>query len=407
MTLAPLALLLRLFTDDGRTQDFVPATTPPCAPSTAATIRAAGYLGFYDPQTIPLWPQKLRLLKGNATAQGPLVSSAQALARSSGNPEARFVFYFSLSDMDSQGGGFDPGFYTSFIAAHPEWILHDATGQKVSTNNGLGRVFATDIGNPAYVDAWATYATVPINQYGWNGVFVDNVIRCIDPPYSWSGWSAKPIDPRTGQTYTCADYRKDMVAALARLGSRFHPMGKLLHGNHSGAWHGTTFADPLVHQEVALLDGVETEDCLADYNGHPYAEADLLDQLRYADYASALAGHAFECHGPLGATTRETTAAFVALTTRGEGLVSELNTVGSWWSLLDQHLGTPITDHFEAIDASGISAVAAPGRVYRRRFAAGVAVWNPTTVNRTVPLGQATACGTTVTLAPGAGRICQ
>src|SRR5213075_1546544 len=102
------------------------------------------------------------------------------------------------------------------------------------------------------------------------------------------------INPRTGAVYTCADYRQDMVSALASLRATLHARGKIAIGNHSGAWHGTTFADPLIKQEVALLDGVEIEDCLYDYSGKPHTETEILEQLRYADYAAGLTGHAFE-----------------------------------------------------------------------------------------------------------------
>src|SRR5947207_9842393 len=38
---------------------------------------ADGYLGFYDSSTIPLWPQRMILMLGEANAQGPLIAPAK------------------------------------------------------------------------------------------------------------------------------------------------------------------------------------------------------------------------------------------------------------------------------------------------------------------------------------------
>src|SRR5207237_2298574 len=81
------------------------STTP--GPTTTTTLAtrgykapyADGYLGFYDANTIPLWPQRMILMLGEANAQGPLIAQAKRVAASAGNSDAKFVFYQSLTDM--------------------------------------------------------------------------------------------------------------------------------------------------------------------------------------------------------------------------------------------------------------------------------------------------------------------
>src|SRR5262249_13075198 len=226
-----------------------PPTPPPPATTTTtpqATVYRApyadGYIGLYDANTIPVWPKKMILMLGEADAQGQLIANAKQVAASAGTTAARFIFYFSLTATDPQSNCFDENFYNGFKTTHPEWILHDANGNPVSTANGIGRLFASDIGNLAYVDAWVDKAFSATDRYGWDGVFADSVIRG-----NFSGWSGAPINPRTGQPYTSGQYRQDMLAALHRIPSRFDGHGEIIVGNHSSRWDPTPFADPVVH----------------------------------------------------------------------------------------------------------------------------------------------------------------
>src|SRR5689334_14726064 len=74
-----------------------PTTTTTTATTTTSTTLPAfgapyvdGYLGFYDANTIPLWPKKMILMLGEADAQGPLIVNAKQVAASAGNTEAKF-----------------------------------------------------------------------------------------------------------------------------------------------------------------------------------------------------------------------------------------------------------------------------------------------------------------------------
>src|SRR5207244_5904376 len=119
------------------------STTTPAGSSTTTlpgafkAPYADGYLGFYDSSTIPLWPQRMILMLGEANAQGPLIAQAKRVAASAGNSDAKFVFYQSLIDMDSRCACNDQFFFDGWKTVHPEWILRDASGNWVSTSNGI------------------------------------------------------------------------------------------------------------------------------------------------------------------------------------------------------------------------------------------------------------------------------
>lgn len=255
------------------------------ASSTSTTIPKLamwGYFGAYDNNgpTVTEWPKKLTTLLGGPDGQGPIVKNAKQTAAAAGNTAARFLFYLSLGDMDSKCNCFEQRIYESMPASY---TLKDASGNKVSTNNGINRVYAMDIGNPQFAGAWTQAVQQEINVHGWDGVLADNVNRCASEAPFW-GWSAKPINPRTGQVYTCTQYRKDLGATLRQIKQGLGT--KLLYGNHGGAWNANTFSDPLIQQQVLAMDGVQLEDCVFKMDTSTYGVPDWTAQVTYLQFAT-------------------------------------------------------------------------------------------------------------------------
>jgi hypothetical protein len=385
--------------------------TCPAPPArTYKSIYGGGYFGNYDGNTGPTvteWPKKLRILQGSAWGQGPLVAKARQDAQAAGNGDARFVFYFSLSLLDPACGCFSSSFYDSFVRSHPEWILKDGSGNRVTK----GREYAVDIGNPAYMDAWIAWAIAPMNQYGWDGVWVDNVLRG-----SFYGWSATPVNPRTGQRYTVDQYRRDMLAALQRLRNALDARGKIFVGNQSSAWDAATFADPLIQEQIKTMHGVRIEDCIYDFNGNALSESNWIAQLRYLDFANRH-GVFSQCQGVGGSLRDGSKRSFLLtsylLTKEGFSDVDELNTVGDWWSDLATDLGMP-QGGYACLDPNAgyarTGTCPATGNVYVREWAKGRVLVNPSpSSTRTVPLGGTFLLRgspvTQVTLGPRSGAI--
>ncbi|MCP6769138.1 hypothetical protein NL529_30255, partial [Klebsiella pneumoniae] len=62
-----------------------------CTARTFRSTYVSGYFGAYDPATIPLWPERMGVILGEADSQGPLVADAKRAAAAAGNRDARFV----------------------------------------------------------------------------------------------------------------------------------------------------------------------------------------------------------------------------------------------------------------------------------------------------------------------------
>jgi hypothetical protein len=388
--------------------------TPPPPARRFRSIYTSGYIGHYDAATVTEWPKRLGIILGEAQAQGPLVAGARAAAIAAGNSDARFAFYLSLTSLDAKCGCFDARFHDSFAGAHPEWFLRDASGAKLSTfvnEIGAQRQFAVDIGNPAYLDAWVDWAMAAMDRFGWDGVWIDNLLRG-----NFEGWSGWPIDPRTGARYTTADYRRDQLAALQHIRRRFDARGKMMIGNHSSAWEADTFADPVVRQQIVTMHALEIEDCVYTFAGGPHSESAWIAQLSYLDFANRQ-GVLTQCRGGNGTISdpgkRTYVLASYLLSKEGLSNVAQLNSVRSWWPGLEADLGAP-RGGFGCLDPSAGLAPAArcpsPGMIYVREWEKGRVLVNPTAGRTiTVPLGEPFlldgARVTSVTLRPRSGVV--
>jgi hypothetical protein len=391
-------------------------TTTVRAARTFRSIYADGYMGVYDRNgaTVAEWPAKMGVIQGSADAQGPLVADAKRRAAAAGNAEARFVFYMSLTSLDSGCNCSDARFYESFVAAHPEWLLRTPQAHPVSTfvpQLGVGRQLAVDVGNPAFVDAFADWALAAMDRYGWDGVFADNVSRG-----SFSGWSALPVNPRTGALYTTSEYRRDLLAALQQLRRRFDARGKILIGNHGGAWEPETFADPVIREQLLAMHGVRVEPCAFDYDGSPHSEARWIAQLEYFHFANQH-GVLTQCQGVNGTInrpgSREYLLATALLTKEGLSGIAELNHVGAWWPSLDLDLGEP-RGGYECLDPAAdyldVGDCPSAGKIYQRDWTRGRVLVNPSASGSvTVPLGGTFILNgkavTSVTMRPRSGAV--
>lgn len=397
--------------------DATPTTTLPQARApTARSIHAGGYMGVYDKNgpTVAAWPAKLDVIQGSADAQGPLVAAAKQAATTAGNGDAKFVFYVSLTSLDTKCACPDSRFYETFAGAHPEWVLREPTGRAVSTfvpQLGAGRQLAVDVGNSAFVAAIADWALAAMDRYGWDGVFADNVTRG-----TFFGWSATPINPRTQVAYTTAEYRADVLAALRQLRERFDAKGKMLIGNHAGAWEAETFADPVIQQQVVAMHGVRVEPCVFDYDGRPQSEPRWIAQLAYLAFANQH-GVLTQCQGIHGTiedpATRDYVLATALLTARGRSGIAELNDVTAWWPTLELDLGAPRGELACLDPRAGLrlaTTCPSPGTLYAREWENGRVLVNPgATATITVPLGATFlldgAPVTTVTMRPHSGAV--
>ena len=264
-------------------------TTLPGTPtSPGRSISAAGFLGAYDGygQTVVDWPRKLALIEADGGNDGPRVAAWKQASAAAGNLAASYWFYTSLTSIDSRCQCRDQRMYERLTAREDFW-LHDASGRRISTfvgQLGVGRQIATDVGNPAFVDAWTDYQLATLTTYGWDGVWTDNIVCAWDVGTSWS---AVPVNPRTHAPYTLAEYRRDLATALERIHGPLAAAGKRLLGNHGGSCVADFATDANVQRQLLAMDGTAIENCVYDFwdagcgCNRPHPERTYLDQLRY------------------------------------------------------------------------------------------------------------------------------
>jgi hypothetical protein len=324
---------------------------------------------------------------GGADGEGRLVEAARARARAAGNP-ARFFFYLSFSSLDGGCGCWESDVLGRLRREHPELLLPDEHGAPVSTfldQVPAGRHLAVDIGDQRYVDWWADVTLEEVRRHGWDGVFADNVVR---GQFQDGSWSAVPLNRRTHQPYTTAEYRADMLRALRRLRERFDAAGKTVIGNQGAGWRSFE-DDPVVRDQILALHGVELEDFVYSYGGKALPEEDWLRQLRYLEFANT--------HGVLTWTggewimhpdRREYVVASYLLTRRGRSVVGDLNALKTWWPALALDLGAAHGGFYCLDPDTGARSepCPAPGRVFGRDFAHARVLVNPGNGPRTVPL---------------------
>jgi hypothetical protein len=89
-------------------------------------------------------------------------------------------------------------------AAHPEWILKDAWGNRLY----IGTDYAADFGDPSYRAWWIAQAVAQVS--GFRGLLIDDVAMERRARYSF-GWNATPRDPRTNTNMSEATWQRYMA----------------------------------------------------------------------------------------------------------------------------------------------------------------------------------------------------
>jgi hypothetical protein len=279
------------------------------------------------------------------------------------------------TDADNPRAATDPSnpggvAYTDADTSHPEWFLKDAGGNRI-TYNGHADYTLMDIGDPGYQAAWASNVITQAKRDGWELVFADDLGLAL---YATSGMPVKYPDPTAWQG-AVKSFLQAVHPKLAAAGL------KLVANVVSGVTY------PAVRKELLQwVDGTMEEGWM-----RPSVERTALlataawpKQLAEAQDAEQ-AGKLFLAELP--ATSSDTRAVRYGLATYllAAGGMSSYDVSGSpshtteqWFAEFDTalQLGPPAG-----------SATRLDSGVYRREFAAGAVLVNPTTASQTVDLG--------------------
>jgi Hypothetical glycosyl hydrolase family 15 len=184
---------------------------------------AAG-LARYASDSSPQFPNIAQSAQRNKYVILNFYERSKLQALKAANPQLKVLVYKNLAAISSSssGGQFPSGVgYPEADTAHPDWFLKNTSGQRF-TFGRYGWLWAADIGNTAYQDAWAANTIAEVKAAGWDGVFMDDASYSIKYQYSPSTVAKYPTD---------AQYGAAMRSALSRIGPKFRAAGKLAFAN--------------------------------------------------------------------------------------------------------------------------------------------------------------------------------
>jgi hypothetical protein len=288
---------------------------------------------------------------------------------------------------------------SSVATQHPDWILHDAAGNKLyipfGCHSGVCTQYAGDIGNPAFRQWWIDQARARLAK-GYAGIYVDdvNLYRKVS---NGSGVAVDPIDPRTGGVMTEPTWQRYLADHLSGVRAAF-PTTEIV---ENAIWFaGDTTADQQrVLRAASLINlerGVNDTGLTGGTGKWSYQKL-----LSFIDHRQA------EGHGVVFDATASTDtarlyglASYFLISSGRDAIGNDKGgTPTDWWTGYDTDLGSPIGARY------------AWNGVIRRDFQRGFALVNePAATTKTLPLGSDArdltgALKSTVTLGPASGAV--
>jgi len=270
---------------------------------------------------------------------------------------------------------------SSLASAHPDWILKDASGNKLYIPYGCGGgtcpQYAADIGNPAFRANWIQEATTAVAN-GYRGIFVDDVNMLISRVGNGSGNPVAPFDPRTNATMTEAAWRSYMADFVQQIRTAF-PTKEIV---HNVLWFAGV-SDASVQRELLAADTICLERGVNDSGivggTGQYGFDTFLSQI---DWLHSHGRAAFLLPGVSSSTAREYGVAAYFLVSAGSDSMGNDPGGGTspsdWWSGYGVSLGAAHGDRYVW------------NGLVRRDFDGGMVLLNrPGSSQQTVSLGAA------------------
>jgi hypothetical protein len=289
---------------------------------------------------------------------------------------------------------------SSLATQHPEWILHDSSGNKLyipfECSAGACPQYAGDISNPGFRQYWIEQARAHY-AHGYRGLFVDDVnmeerVGNASETLITPVGSAGAISPGA--------WRADMAQFMAEIRAAF-PGAEIVHNAIWFANGDAGIGDPSIRREVEAASYVMLERGVNDSGltggSGPWslnAMLGFVDGVHSLGRGVVLDGSASESPG-----MEYNLAAYLLVSTGNDAVSSKGQTPASWWPGFEVNLG-------EATDARHPWS-----NLLRRDFTGGMALVNPPgSPSQTVqlPNPMRTAAGsivTAVSLAPASGVV--
>jgi len=251
---------------------------------------------------------------------------------------------------------------------HPEWILRDASGNKLYIPYGCSGQscpqYAADISNPAYRHYWIENLKEEVS-HGYRGVFIDDVNMNMQVG-NGSEQHVAPIDPQTGEPMTEEAWRHYMAQFMAEVRTAL-PGVEIV---HNAIWFADEHAgtsDPDIRSEISSANIINLErgandSGLTGGNG-PWS---LNALLAYVDEVHALGrGVVMDGSAPDPQGLEYNLAAYFLISDGSDAVSGSGQTPENWWGGWSTDLG----------EADG--ARYSWEGLLRRDFSAGIVLLNP------------------------------
>ncbi|HME04509.1 MAG TPA: putative glycoside hydrolase [Solirubrobacteraceae bacterium] len=251
---------------------------------------------------------------------------------------------------------------------HPEWILRDASGNKLYIPYGCSGQscpqYAADISDPGYRHYWIENLKAEVS-HGYRGVFIDDVNMNMQVG-NGSEQHVAPIDPQTGEPMSEEAWRHYMAEFMAEVRSAL-PGVEIV---HNAIWFADEHAgtsDPDIRSEISCADIINLErgandSGLTGGNG-PWSLNALfayVDEVHALGRGVVMDGSASEPQG-----LEYNLAAYFLISDGSDAVSGSGQTPQSWWSGWSTDLGEADGPRYES---EGL---------LRRDFSGGMVLLNP------------------------------
>jgi putative glycosyl hydrolase-like family 15 (GHL15) protein len=282
---------------------------------------------------------------------------------------------------------------------HPDWILRDASGNKLwiqfACGGGRCTQYAGDVGNPAFRAWWIRTARDRLAA-GYRGIFIDDV-NMAERISNGDGAFTVPIDPRTRRPIDERAWQHQMAAFMAQVRAAF-PHAEIV---HNVIWP-VGDENPDLRRELDAANYIELERGFNDAGivggSSKFGFRTLLTFIahRHAEGKGVVLDAA-----PTSTAERLYGLAAYFLVSNGKDAIADdaAGTPDTWWRGYDVRLGAPRTYRYRNQG------------VWRRDFADGTVLVNEPgapTARVTVPRGLRVLNGAArrvVTLGPASGVV--
>jgi hypothetical protein len=225
-----------------------------------------------------------------------------------------------------------------------KWVLRDSAGRRLyipwGCQGGSCPQFAADIGNPEFRRWWIDEALRTLKN-GYRGLFIDDVNLWMKVS-DGNGNDVAPIDPRTGQPMTDADWRRYMAEFVEQVSSEIKaalPGHEIAHNPLWFAGH----SDPYTQRALLAADYIDLERGVSDNFSAGTGTYGLETFFEHIDW---LHQHGKAVIYDSYANTKDTAeynlAAYFLTAQDRDGLRTNYrHTPDDWWSAYNVELGAP------------------------------------------------------------------